>query len=212
MNLHYSTSLSIGIQVSIQVPKSYQTKILNNHHDKFRKSLNFRSILPLLNQDGLIPHEEYCELLNIPQTDTNHDRIDRLFAIIPSCGRDDFLMLLIRCLRESAHDEAGVAHEELADSLQQALDSYVPELSDSPPRQHENVSNNSKENGIGFEIVDPESALISIEERGGGRSTLTVEHPNDREHTRQGSYELIFDDVILIINLVNKSHSLTLPL
>ena len=127
--------------------------------------------------------------MKVQQTDTNHDRIDRLFAIIPSCGRDDFLMRLIHCLRESAHDEAGDAHEELADSLQQALDSYVPVPSDSPPRQDENVSNNSKEDGNGFEIVDPESALISIEDRGGGRSTLTVEHPN--EHTRQGSYELI---------------------
>ena len=99
-------------------------------------------------------------------------------------------MRLIHCLRESAHDEAGDAHDELADSLEQALNSYVPVPSDSPPRQDENGSN-SKEDGGGFKIVNPESALISIDDRVGGRSTLTVERPNDHEHTRQGSYELI---------------------
>ena len=153
--------------------------------------MNFKSILSLLNQNGLIPHEEYRELLNIPQTDTNHDRIDRLFAIIPSCGHDDFLMRLIHCLRESV-PEAGDAHKELADSLQEALNSYVPTTSISTPPEEDEHGSKEKEDGNGIinsEIVaDPESALISIEDRGFSRSTLTVEHPNDP--SKQGSYEL----------------------
>ena len=161
-----------------QVPKSYQTTILNRHHEEFREKLNFISILSCLNKHGLIPHEEYSKLLEIPPTATNYDKIDRLFAIIPSCGHDDFLIRLIHCLRESAPD-AGVAHEELADSLQEALINYDPVASASSPEQDDNVNSNSKEDGNGFVMVDPTSALI-LEDHGGGRSPLTFGHPNHR--------------------------------
>ena len=135
---------------SVQVPRSDQTTILNNHHDKFRKKLNFKSILSLLNESGLIPHEEYTKLLNIPPTETNYDKIDKLIAIIPSCDHDDFLMRLILCLRKSVVD-AGDAHEELADSLQEALDRYVSSIS--PPPTQDDGDTSSKEDGNEFEIL-----------------------------------------------------------
>ena len=135
---------------SVQVPRSDQTTILNNHHDKFREKLNFKSILSLLNVSGLIPHEEYTKLLNIPPTETNYDKIDKLIAIIPSCDHDDFLMHLILCLRKSVVD-AGDAHEELADSLQEALDRYVPSISPLPTQDDDDSS--SKEDGNEFEIL-----------------------------------------------------------
>ena len=194
----------ISFTIDVRVPKSYQTTILNNHHDKFRKKLNFRSILSLLNEKGLIPHKEYRELLKIPQTDTNHDRIDRLFAIIPSCGHDDFLVRLIHCLRESV-PEAGDAHTELADSLQEALNGYSPAGSVSSPSSKEDETGGSKEedgHGLDSEIVnpDPSIALIAVEGHEGGRSTLTVEGSN--VHTQRGNFKI--NDVFLI--LVNNNN------
>ena len=85
---------------------------------------------------------------------------------------------LIRCLRESAPD-AGEAHEELADSLQKALDSYV-----SPPEQDRAVNSNNKEDGNEFVMIDPASALI-FERHGVGRS---MDFRNPSKYTiRQGT-------------------------
>ena len=150
-----------------------------------RESLNVRAILSLLNENGLIPPEKYNELLNIPQTETNTDRIDRLVAIIPNCGHDDFLVRLIRCLRGSIPEfEAGDAHEELAESLEVALNNYEPAASVSP---QEEVKSGSKEDGNGDGIVAPESVLITAEDGGDSRSPLTVQHPGFNP-TRLGTY------------------------
>ena len=100
-------------------------------------------------------------------------------------------MRLIQCLRESV-PEAGDAHKELADSLQEALNDYVPTNSVSSPSVENERGSKEKEggNGIDSEIVydDPKSVLIRVEDRR-SRSTLTVEHPI--EPSKQGTYVVV---------------------
>ena len=102
-------------------------------------------------------------------------------------------MRLIQCLRESV-PEAGDAHKELADSLQEALNDYVPTNSVSSSPEDPKDERGSKEkkggNGIDSEFVDddPKSVLIRVEDRR-SRSTLTVEHPI--EPSKQGTYVVV---------------------
>lgn len=89
-----------------------------------RENLNYMSIVPYLNERRLLLHSEYTTLNDMPDMiglETNYAKIDRLIAVIPDCGHADFLVRFIDCLRESEHD-AGEAHEQLADSLQRALE------------------------------------------------------------------------------------------
>lgn len=113
-------------------------------------------------------------------------------------------MRLIHCLRESV-PEAGDAHTELADSLQEALNGYSPAGSVSSPSSKEDETGGSKEedgHGLDSEIVnpDPSIALIAVEGHEGGRSTLTVEGSN--VHTQRGNFKI--NDVFLI--LVNNNN------
>lgn len=99
-------------------------------------------------------------------------------------------MRLIQCLRESV-PEAGDAHKELADSLQVALNGYVPEnTSLEDPKDERGSKEKEGGNGIDSEFVDddPKSVLIRVEDRT-SRSTLTVEHPI--EPSKQGTYVVV---------------------
>ena len=101
------------------------------------------SIIPYLNQYDLIPHSEYVELTPMPDMvglETNYAKIDKLIAIIPNCGHRDFLTRFIRCLRDSVHD-AGEAHEQLADTLQRALEEEI----DISPESDEDSESQSAE-------------------------------------------------------------------
>lgn len=97
-------------------------------------------------------------------------------------------MRLIQCLRESVR-EAGDAHKELADSLQEALNRYVPTNSVSSPPEDPEDERGSKEkeggNEIDSEIVNDDPNSVLIEDHRFGRSALTVEHPN--EPSKQGT-------------------------
>ena len=48
-------------------------------------------------------------------------QIDRLLVWLPRCGKPDYIHKFIQCLRESS-DDAGDAHSELADVLQEYME------------------------------------------------------------------------------------------
>ena len=58
--------------------------------------------------------------------ETTYSKIDKLISTFPECGHNDFVLRFIYCLRESA-SEAGEVHEQLADILQEALDTASKE-------------------------------------------------------------------------------------
>ena len=50
-------------------------------------------------------------------------QIDRLLVWLPRCGQPDYIHKFIQCLRESS-DDAGDAHSELADVLQEDMEHH----------------------------------------------------------------------------------------
>ena len=78
--------------------------------------LNFAALLPYLSKYSLITKEQREELIEL-QIYTTTQKADKLLLWLPR-SRSDFLERFIQSLRESSE---GTNHEELADSLEEAL-------------------------------------------------------------------------------------------
>ena len=94
--------------------------VLVSHHYKLRKSLNFSKIHPLLNEHHLLPRDNPGDFVSLLPPVSNDDQIDKLVKCLTSSNNPQYLRRLIDCLRQTAHHVG--AHDELADTLERALD------------------------------------------------------------------------------------------
>ena len=105
--------------------------VWNNHKQRTRKSINV-AISPYLIQEGLMggdrTNEKYTDLLE------NYKKLDLIVRSVPKCGKDDYLVRFIACLRNSSEEDGGMgSHVELADSMEAEYRSLMEraELSES---------------------------------------------------------------------------------
>ena len=96
--------------------ESPSVKALQQCHPELRQYLNFATLLPYLSKYGLITKEQQEELIEVPIY-TTAQKADKLLSWLPR-SRPDFLERFIQSLRESTE---GTNHDELADSLEEAL-------------------------------------------------------------------------------------------
>ena len=101
---------------------SDQEKIFLKHHPDLLRLLNFDSLLPYLNQHGLLTRDEHEDLVN--PLHTYPIRVSKLLVWLPRKG-SRFLYRLVQCLDQSA--EECPPHKELGDLLQRAIRSYAVE-------------------------------------------------------------------------------------
>ena len=117
-----------------------QDAVLQSKHLDLREKLNFRSIFPYLNSHGLLP-ESYDQTRLVDEKATVQQQIDDIITHLPKCGKEDYLMEFIKCLRES-EEGTGSAHLELAQSLD---DAYTTKLKE-PEYQGEGYHEEGTEN------------------------------------------------------------------
>ena len=110
------------IQQPLNLPLSICNAILREHHQQFRKFLNVHAIGPLLNQHNLLSAMDQSVLTDPRYTVEN--KVDTLLDVLCKCRQENYISLLVLCLRQSA-EEAGEAHTELADSIEKH---YLEEL------------------------------------------------------------------------------------
>lgn len=99
---------------------SDQEKILRKHHVELLRQLNFESLLPYLNQHGLLTIDEHEDLVN--PLHTSATRINKLLIWLPRKG-SRFLYRFVECLQQSA--EECPPHKELRDLLQRTIRNTV---------------------------------------------------------------------------------------
>ena len=75
------------------------------------------TLLPYLNKYRLVTPEVYEDLA---LQGANATKVERLMAELPRSG-ENFLARFIKCLQESARDEPGTCHEQIADVLEEEL-------------------------------------------------------------------------------------------
>ena len=95
---------------------SDQEKILKSHHVDLLKLLNFDSLLPYLNQNGLLTRDEHEDLIN--SLHTSATKVNKLVVWLPQKGFS-FLYIFVECLQHSA--EECPPHKELGDLLQRTI-------------------------------------------------------------------------------------------
>ena len=102
-----------------------QDAVLQSKHLDLREKLNFWSIFPYLNSHGLLS-ESYDQTRLVDEKATVQQQIDDIITHLPKCGKEDYLMEFIKCLRES-EEGTGSAHLELAQSLDDAYTTKLKE-------------------------------------------------------------------------------------
>lgn len=96
---------------------SFSEMVFLKYHYILRRNLNVPVLLPYLTMHRLITADVLEELL-LP---TPHaSKVDRLVSELPRKGAD-FLERFIECLRESLENEPRTAHGEIADILENEL-------------------------------------------------------------------------------------------
>lgn len=101
---------------------SDQEKILRKCHVDLSRLLNFDSLLPYLNQHGLLTIDEHEDLVN--PLHTYPIRVSKLLVWLPRKG-SWFLYKFVECLQQSAQECPH--HKELGNLLQKAIRSYAVE-------------------------------------------------------------------------------------
>lgn len=84
--------------------------------------LNFETIYPRLNQEGLLPPNTAYQFDRIHPPESRGAQINNLVIRLRQFSEEE-LKTLICILRETA-SEAGIAHEELADTLEEKFEDY----------------------------------------------------------------------------------------
>ena len=94
---------------------SVSVRVLQKCHFKLRKELNVPILLPYLNKYRLITADFHEELT---LQATHAAKVDKLVAELPR-SRADFLERFIQCLRESAEEEPGTSHHQIAEAIEE---------------------------------------------------------------------------------------------
>ena len=92
--------------------------IIQKHLSMLQRKLNVSVLLPYLNKYRMITTDLHEELTL--QTTTNAAKVDRLVVELLKRG-GDYLVCLIKCLRESAKEELATSHAEIATVLEKEL-------------------------------------------------------------------------------------------
>ncbi len=83
-------------------------------------------MLDIFTQEGLI---SFDDVSNFHQLQFDTDKSPFIFNVIPKCGKSDYLVVFLKCMKDS-FDDAGQAHEEIVEKLET---DYKAALSNPPP-------------------------------------------------------------------------------
>ena len=110
----------VSFAVRTRTESSISKKVWRDHKEQMKSSLSV-AIFPFLVKDSLIPGTDRLKYVD-PKT-TEVKKLDIIIGSVPRSGHPDYVLKFIKCLRDSSQ-EAGQAHEQLADLLEVAYNKH----------------------------------------------------------------------------------------